>query len=244
MRRTASRRGLVIAVWMLAVMNRSCMLSHYPADYRPDGADAAIFAQAQAVDSLESRIEQYGSIVAKPADVWGQARLMLHRNEFEEAMRKEAGNFKVAFEQEVVGHDSTSIAGQLNLAGLLAPASKPAASKIPAAQAKPAETDAKKSTAAAKEPPPPALHAFFDSCPGSKIRVPEPPERAAAHQRRRRHGRLPRLFAEPDSHSRFHFARVADAPGIWCGNHVYGQAVSGRVADAANHSLPGDQRPG
>ncbi len=156
MRKTASRRGLMMAVGMLTILNSSCMGLHYVPDYRPDSADAPIFAQAQAVDSLESRIEQYGSIVAKPADVWGQARLMLHRNEFEEAMRKEAGNFKVAFEQEVVGHDSTSIAGQLNLAGVLAPTGK-SASKTPAAPAKPAETDAKKSTAAAKESQPTAL---------------------------------------------------------------------------------------
>src|SRR5262249_42889271 len=45
------------------------------------------------IDCLEKQIEKYGTVVPKHADVWGQARLMMHRQEFEREMRKDVGRF-------------------------------------------------------------------------------------------------------------------------------------------------------
>ncbi len=41
------------------------------------------------IDWLEHQIDAYGSIVAKEPDVWGQSRLMRHRHEYEEQMRRQ-----------------------------------------------------------------------------------------------------------------------------------------------------------
>jgi hypothetical protein len=41
------------------------------------------------IDWLEHEIDAYGSIVAKQPDVWGQSRLMRHRHEYEEQMRRQ-----------------------------------------------------------------------------------------------------------------------------------------------------------
>src|SRR5262249_2120781 len=45
---------------------------------------------AAEIDKLERHIEKYGSVVPKQADVWGQARLMMYRAEFEKVMRPDA----------------------------------------------------------------------------------------------------------------------------------------------------------
>src|SRR5687768_8080590 len=44
-------------------------------------------ALAHDLDSLESHIERYGSVVAQHPSVWGQARLTKHREEFENVMK-------------------------------------------------------------------------------------------------------------------------------------------------------------
>src|SRR6478735_4203594 len=40
-------------------------------------------ALAAELESLENHLNCYGTIVAKQPDVWGQARMMKHRQEFE-----------------------------------------------------------------------------------------------------------------------------------------------------------------
>ena len=50
---------------------------------------------AQEIDWLERHVEQYGSVVAKQPDVWGQARLTKHRDELEKQLFEQLNQFHV-----------------------------------------------------------------------------------------------------------------------------------------------------
>jgi hypothetical protein len=50
-------------------------------------------ALAQDIDTLEEHIEKFGSVVAQSPDVWGQARMTKHRQDFEDQLAAELGNF-------------------------------------------------------------------------------------------------------------------------------------------------------
>ncbi len=56
-------------------------------------ADCDIERLADRIDWLEHQLAADGSIVAKEPDVWGQNRLMRHRFEYEEQMRRQLGAF-------------------------------------------------------------------------------------------------------------------------------------------------------
>lgn len=47
------------------------------------------------IDRLEKEIDKHGSVVPKHADIWGQARLTMHRQEFEREMKKDLCTFDV-----------------------------------------------------------------------------------------------------------------------------------------------------
>jgi hypothetical protein len=49
---------------------------------------------AHDLDCLEQQIDWYGSIVPKVPDIWSEARLARHREDFEKEMQKELSNFK------------------------------------------------------------------------------------------------------------------------------------------------------
>lgn len=53
----------------------------------------AVERLAAEIDWLSHHVEAYGSVVAKQPDVWGQSRLMRHRNEYEAQMQKQLGHF-------------------------------------------------------------------------------------------------------------------------------------------------------
>jgi hypothetical protein len=60
----------------------------------PTIEDCAVERLAAEIDWLERHIDTYGSIVAKHPDVWGQSRLMRHRVEYEDQLKKELDKFK------------------------------------------------------------------------------------------------------------------------------------------------------
>ena len=55
--------------------------------------DDAIEELARNIDWLEKQLDQWGTVVAKAPDVWGEARLTAHRQEIEQELRKELSNF-------------------------------------------------------------------------------------------------------------------------------------------------------
>jgi hypothetical protein len=65
---------------------------------------------AAEIDTLERHIEHYGSIVPKHADVWGQARLMMHRNEFERVMRQDVNTFNATLQATISTRDQAYLA--------------------------------------------------------------------------------------------------------------------------------------
>ena len=56
-------------------------------------ADGDVERLAARIDWLEHQLDADGSIVAKEPDVWGQSRLMRHRVEYEDQMRRQLGAF-------------------------------------------------------------------------------------------------------------------------------------------------------
>ena len=59
----------------------------------PTGSETPIDGIAAQIDWLAHHIDVHGSIVAKEPDVWGQNRLMRHRYDYEEQMRRQLGMF-------------------------------------------------------------------------------------------------------------------------------------------------------
>jgi hypothetical protein len=59
----------------------------------PTPADCDVERLASRIDWLQHQLDADGSIVAKEPDVWGQSRLMRHRFEYEEQMRRQLGTF-------------------------------------------------------------------------------------------------------------------------------------------------------
>src|SRR5262249_6492415 len=83
------RRSMVLAVRILVPV--ACRPSGYVTSEGSDddeletvvedGKPVTVKRLACEIDWLEHRLECYGSIVPNHADVWGQARLMMHRHE-------------------------------------------------------------------------------------------------------------------------------------------------------------------
>ena len=57
------------------------------------GSDKSIEELAKNIDWLENRLNLYGTVVPKTPDVWGEARLTAHRQEFEEMLKRELTAF-------------------------------------------------------------------------------------------------------------------------------------------------------
>ena len=59
----------------------------------PPPADPCLADLAARLDWLERHLDTYGSVVVKHPDVWGQSRLMRHRQEYEEQLRAQLDQF-------------------------------------------------------------------------------------------------------------------------------------------------------
>ncbi|MEM9351517.1 MAG: hypothetical protein AAGA92_00745 [Planctomycetota bacterium] len=56
--------------------------------------DGAVEQLAENIDWLEHHIDKYGSVVAKQPDIWGEARLTKHRDEYERILYQELNQFE------------------------------------------------------------------------------------------------------------------------------------------------------
>lgn len=72
--------------------------------------EPTVMALAHDLDILEKHIDWYGSVVPKVPDVWGQARLTKHREDFEDHMQAELGNFTVNINGSLTRADSSYFA--------------------------------------------------------------------------------------------------------------------------------------
>ena len=74
---------------------------------------------AQEIDWLERHIEQYGSVVAKQPDVWGQARLTKHRDELEKKLFEQLNQFQVYLNGTLNRADQAFLANAFSLSASL-----------------------------------------------------------------------------------------------------------------------------
>jgi len=68
-------------------------LQRMPRQAPPPAPDDACGELAARIAWLEDQLNIHGTIVAKEPDVWGQRRLMRHRYEYEEQLRRQLGQF-------------------------------------------------------------------------------------------------------------------------------------------------------
>lgn len=70
----------------------------------------AIEELAENIDWLEHHIDKYGSVVAKQPDIWGEARLTKHRDEYERMMFGELNQFRATINASISQGDSAFLA--------------------------------------------------------------------------------------------------------------------------------------
>ncbi len=82
----------------------------------PSPEPTSVRKLAHEIDCLEKHVEKYGSIVPQHADVWGQARLMMYRQEFERVMRPDAyKNFVPTIQANIATSDQAFLASAFSL---------------------------------------------------------------------------------------------------------------------------------
>ena len=74
-----------------------------------------MMALAADLDSLQRHIDEHGSVVSKQADVWGQARMTKHREDFERIMAQDLGTFELNLQGALSRSDQTYFANALAL---------------------------------------------------------------------------------------------------------------------------------
>jgi hypothetical protein len=87
---------------------------------------------AREIDWLESHLETYGTIVPKHPNVWGEARLTKHRQDFEREMATELQNFRATIQANISMRDQSFLGVALALGAAVGPETgRPAAPAAP-----------------------------------------------------------------------------------------------------------------
>jgi len=74
---------------------------------------------AEDIDELEEEIQRYGSVIAKSPDIWGEARLTRHRQEFERQMAEQLDKFKPTINAEISRSDQAFLTQSLAIAAAI-----------------------------------------------------------------------------------------------------------------------------
>jgi hypothetical protein len=90
--------------------------------------DDAIETLASNIDWLERYIDDWGSVVAKSPDIWGEARLTRHRDEYEQQLRGLVTKFELQTNATVSSRDLADLQQLLALEILTAPGGSESAS--------------------------------------------------------------------------------------------------------------------
>ncbi len=70
---------------------------------------------AKSIDKLQKHVDEYGTVVAKTPDVWGESRLLRHRDQFETEMSKDLVNFQQVLSASQSTRDGAFLASALSL---------------------------------------------------------------------------------------------------------------------------------
>lgn len=81
----------------------------------PNKAGSSVTKLADSIDKLEMHIEQYGSVVPKQPDVWGQARMTKYRRMVEDLLEGQKGEFKTTINATISRSDQASFVNTLAL---------------------------------------------------------------------------------------------------------------------------------
>lgn len=90
--------------------------------------DPCVEQLANEIDWLERHIDQYGSVVCKQPDIWGQARLTKHRDEYEKKIFEQLNQFKVLLNGTLSREDQAFLANSFSLSAALGGSSRDAMS--------------------------------------------------------------------------------------------------------------------
>lgn len=76
-------------------------------------SDSATIQLARTLDDLEKKLNKDGTVVAKAPDIWGEARLTKHRQEFERQMAKELDGFEFRLNAAISRSDQALLTSAL-----------------------------------------------------------------------------------------------------------------------------------
>ncbi|WP_372897184.1 hypothetical protein [Stieleria sp.] len=79
------------------------------------GQDGVIERLAENIDWLEHYLDRYGSVVAKQPDIWGEARLTKHRDEYERIMFSQLGGFERTINASISQSDAAFLSQAIAL---------------------------------------------------------------------------------------------------------------------------------
>ncbi|QDV50043.1 hypothetical protein Enr17x_20790 [Gimesia fumaroli] len=83
------------------------------------GKSTTIGALAKKIDHVQHRLDKFGTIVAKSPDVWGESRLLQHRDEFEKVIKEDLKTFEETLQGAQSTRDSAFLASALSLSNVL-----------------------------------------------------------------------------------------------------------------------------
>ncbi|MEZ5940610.1 MAG: hypothetical protein R3C18_04410 [Planctomycetaceae bacterium] len=81
----------------------------------PFGPTTSVERLAGSIDRLERHLDQYGTVVIKDPDVWGQARLTKYRQEYEQVMAGQKDNFASTVNASISRADTAFLANAFAL---------------------------------------------------------------------------------------------------------------------------------
>ncbi len=74
------------------------------------GGQTTVQKLAKQIDKLERHVDEYGSVVSKVPDVWGEERLTIHRDEYERTMAATLNQFQGTINAQVRRSDDAFLA--------------------------------------------------------------------------------------------------------------------------------------
>ncbi|WP_339688593.1 hypothetical protein [Gimesia maris] len=83
------------------------------------GKTTTVEELAKKIDHVQHRLDKYGTIVAKSPDVWGESRLLQHRDEFEKELHDDLTKFRETLSGAQSTRDSAFLASALSLSTVL-----------------------------------------------------------------------------------------------------------------------------
>jgi len=133
----------VVTISILAIPASPTSADGFPRILRPR---TPIEKLAHKIDELQEDIDRFGTIAVKQPDVWGEARLTKHRDEYEKTLYSELGNFKETLQATLRRSDQAFLLQTLAIQAALG-------GKRPALLTPSGSADAPATTIAGQTPP-------------------------------------------------------------------------------------------